>query len=183
MVRGGETVKLAKRKGQIYSVRDLIDEVGCDAARFFFLMRSNDSHLDFDLDLAVNQSEENPVYYVQYAHARICSISRQAEERGFEFADGPDLSLLLDPAELALMRKMADYPHELQVAADARAPHRMTTYLRELTQSFHQFYTNCQVLDEDDIAMSTARMALTDATRQVLANCLGLLGITAPERM
>jgi len=183
MVRGGETVKLAKRKGQIYSVRDLIDEVGRDAARFFFLMRSNDSHLDFDLDLAVSQSEENPVYYVQYAHARICSIARQAEERGFEFGEQPDLSLLSDPAELALMRKMADYPHELRVAADGRAPHRLTTYLRELTQAFHQFYTNCQVLNAEDMAISTARMALTEATRQVLANCLGILGISAPERM
>ncbi len=183
MVRGGETVKLAKRKGQIYSVRDLIEEVGRDAARFFFLMRSNDSHLDFDLDLAVSQSEENPVYYVQYAHARICSIGRQAQERGFEFGDKPDLSLLSDPAELALMRKMADYPHELRVAAEGRAPHRLTTYLRELTQAFHQFYTNCQVLNSEDMALSTARMALTDATRQVLANCLGILGISAPERM
>ncbi len=183
LVRGGETVKLAKRKGQIYSVRDLIDEVGRDAARFFFLMRSNDSHLDFDLDLAVSQSEENPVYYVQYAHARICSIARQAEERGFEFGDEPDLSLLSDPAELALMRKMADYPHELRLAAEGRAPHRLTNYLRELTQSFHQFYTNCQVLNEGDPAISTARMALTEATRQVLSNCLGILGISAPERM
>lgn len=183
MVRGGETVKLAKRKGQIYSVRDLIDEVGRDAARFFFLMRSNDSHLDFDLDLAVSQSEENPVYYVQYAHARICSIGRQAQERGFEFGDKPDLSLLSDPAELALMRKMADYPHELRVAAEGRAPHRLTTYLRELTQAFHQFYTNCQVLNSEDMALSTTRMALTGATRQVLANCLGILGISAPERM
>ncbi len=183
MIRGGETVKLAKRKGQIYSVRDLIDEVGRDAARFFFLMRSNDSHLDFDLDLAVKQSEENPVYYVQYAHARICSIVKQAEARDFKFAPEPDLSLLKHPSELALMRKLADYPHELQSAAEARAPHRLTTYLRELTQLFHQFYTNCQVLNAEDIATSTARMALADATRQVLANCLGILGITAPESM
>ncbi len=183
LIRGGETVKLAKRKGQIYSVRDLIDEVGSDVARFFFLMRSNDSHLDFDLDLAVKQSDENPVYYVQYAHARICSIAKQAEARDFEFAPEPQLSLLADPFETALMRKLADYPHELQRAAEARAPHRLTTYLRELTQLFHQFYTNCQVLNADDIAMSTARMALAEATRQVLANCLGILGITAPESM
>ncbi len=183
LIRGGETVKLAKRKGQIYSVRDLIDEVGSDVARFFFLMRSNDSHLDFDLDLAVKQSDENPVYYVQYAHARICSIAREADKRGFRFDSERDLSLLTDPCEAALMRKLADYPHELECAAEARAPHRLTTYLRELTQLFHQFYTNCQVLNAEDMAMSTARMALTEATRQVLANCLGLLGISAPESM
>ena len=183
MIRGGETIKLAKRKGQIYSVRDLIDEVGTDAARFFFLMRSNDSHLDFDLDLAASKSEENPVYYVQYAHARICSIGKMAETRGFEFDDSPDLTLLTDASETALMRKLADYPHELQRAAELRAPHRLTTYLRELTQLFHQFYTNCQVLNPDDIATSTARMALSDATRQVLANCLSILGLTAPESM
>ncbi len=183
MVRGGELVKLAKRKGQIYSVRDLIEEVGKDAARFFFLMRSNDSHMDFDLDLAVKQSDENPVYYVQYAHARICSIVRQAEEREFRFSGMPDLDLLHEPSELALMRKLADYPHELAASASARATHRLTTYLRELTQLFHQFYTNCQVLNADDMAMSTARMALATATRQVIANCLGILGITAPERM
>ena len=183
MIRGGETIKLAKRKGQIYSVRDLIDEVGTDAARFFFLMRSNDSHLDFDLDLAASKSEENPVYYVQYAHARICSIGKMAETRGFRFDDAPDLTLLTDASETALMRKLADYPHELEHAAELRAPHRLTTYLRELTQLFHQFYTNCQVLDADDIATSTARMALSDAIRQVLANCLGILGLTAPESM
>jgi arginyl-tRNA synthetase len=183
MIRGGETVKLAKRKGQIYSVRDLIDEVGTDAARFFFLMRSNDSHLDFDLDLAASKSEENPVYYVQYAHARICSIAKMAETREFQFDDSANLALLTDASETALMRKLADYPHELESAAELRAPHRLTTYLRELTQLFHQFYTNCQVLNPEDIATSTARMALTNATRQVLGNCLGILGITAPESM
>lgn len=183
MVRGGETVKLAKRKGQIYSVRDLIEEVGKDAARFFFLMRSNDSHMDFDLDLAVKQSDENPVYYVQYAHARICSIVRQAESREFAFASEPDLSLLVHSSEMALMSKLADYPYELETAAQTRAPHQLTTYLRELTQLFHQFYTNCQVLDDSDQATSTARMELVRATRQVLANCLCILGVDAPESM
>lgn len=181
--RGGEPVKLAKREGKIYSVRDLIEEVGTDAARFFFLMRSIDSHLDFDLELAKRQTEENPVYYVQYAHARICSIERQAEETGFEFTDSPELSVLTEDAEKTLMRKLADYPYELQEAADERAPHRLTNYLRELTQTFHQFYTHCQVLDTDDTATSTARMALCEATKQVLRNCLGILGISAPESM
>ena len=183
MVRGGETVELAKRKGQIYSVRDLIEEVGKDAARFFFLMRSNDSHMDFDLDLAVKQSDENPVYYVQYAHARICSIVRQAESREFAFASEPDLSLLVHSSEMALMSKLADYPYELETAAQTRAPHQLTTYLRELTQLFHQFYTNCQVLDDSDQATSTARMELVRATQQVLANCLGILGVNAPDSM
>jgi arginyl-tRNA synthetase len=181
--RGGEPVKLAKREGKIYSVRDLIEEVGTDAARFFFLMRSVDSHLDFDLDLARRQTEENPVYYVQYAHARICSIEKQAAERGFDFSGAHDLSALGEASELTLMRKLADYPHELHEAAVDRAPHRLTNYLRRLTQTFHQFYTHCHVLDEEDRATSTARMALCEATRQVLRNCLKILGITAPESM
>jgi arginyl-tRNA synthetase len=183
LLRGGEPVRLSKRRGEIIGLDEIVEEVGRDAARFFFLMRSVDSHLDFDLDLAVKESDENPVYYVQYAHARICSIERMAHERGFVFAEEPNLALLADPAELALMRVLADYPHELRLATEARAPHRLTTLARDLATVFHQFYTQCKVLDEAHPALSTARMQLVQATRQLLSNQLHLLGLTAPERM
>jgi arginyl-tRNA synthetase len=183
LLRGGEPVRLSKRRGEIIGLDEIVDEVGRDAARFFFLMRSVDSHLDFDLDLAVKESDENPVYYVQYAHARICSIERMAAERGFAFAAEPSLELLTEPAERALMRVIADYPHELQLAAEARAPHRLTTMARDLATVFHQFYTQCKVLDEGQPELSSARMQLVRATRQLLANQLHLSGLTAPERM
>lgn len=183
LLRGGEPVRLSKRRGSIIGLDEIVEEVGCDAARFFFLMRSVDSHLDFDLDLAKKQSDENPVYYVQYAHARICSIERLAQERGFAFSSDCDLSLLVHPCELSLMRLIADYPHELQAATEARAPHRLTTMARELAASFHQFYTNCKVLDPENPALSTARMTLVRAARRLLASELQLMGLTAPERM
>ncbi|MEN6547372.1 MAG: arginine--tRNA ligase [Armatimonadia bacterium] len=183
LLRGGEPVRLSKRRGEIIGLDEVMEEVGRDAARFFFLMRSVDSHLDFDLDLATKQSDENPVYYVQYAHARICSIERMGEERGFVFDSAPDLTLLMDPAELALMRVIANYPHELRVATEARAPHRLTTMARDLATVFHQFYTNCKVLDSDNMPLSTARMALVKAARQLLANELHMMGLDAPERM
>lgn len=183
LLRGGEPVRLSKRRGSIIGLDEIVEEVGCDAARFFFLMRSVDSHLDFDLDLAKKQSDENPVYYVQYAHARICSIERMAEERGFAFCDECDLGMLLHPAELSLMRVIADYPHELRSALEARAPHRLTTMARDLASSFHQFYGQCKVLDTENQALSTARMALVRAARQLLSNELRMMGLTTPERM
>lgn len=183
LLRDGEPVRLSKRRGEIIGLDEVVEEVGRDAARFFFLMRSIDSHLDFDLDLARKQSDENPVYYVQYAHARICSIGRMADERGFTFTGVADLSLLTEPAECALMRTIAEYPHELRVAAAARAPHRLTTMARELATAFHQFYASCKVLDENNLALSGARMALVTATRQLLAAQLAMLGLSAPERM
>jgi arginyl-tRNA synthetase len=182
LLRGGEPVRLSKRRGEIIGLDEIVEEVGRDAARFFFLMRSVDSHLDFDLDLAKQQSDENPVYYVQYAHARICSIERMGQERGFSFAE-PDLSLLTAPEEIALMRAIAEYPHELRLATEARAPHRLTTMARELAAVFHQFYTNCKVLDPEQPALSSARMGLVRAARQLLANELHMLGLDAPERM
>lgn len=183
LLRGGEPVRLSKRRGEIIGLDEVVEEVGRDAARFFFLMRSVDSHLDFDLDLAKKQSDENPVYYVQYAHARICSIERMGQERGFVFEQEPNFSLLTDPAELALMRVIADYPHELRAATEARAPHRLTIMARDLATVFHSFYTNCKVLDADNMPLSTARMALVRAARQLLANQLHMMGLNAPERM
>ncbi len=184
-LENGQPLGLSKRRGAIVSVRDLVNEIGRDATRFFFLMRTVDAHLDFDLDLARAQSQDNPVYYVQYAHARICSILREGVERGIirENDGDADLSLLTDPDELALMRRIAEYPHELLTAAEYRAPHRLTFFARDLAQSFHQFYGTCRVLDPDAPAMSQARLKLVHATQTVLRNCLGILGISAPERM
>jgi len=181
---GGEMVRMSKRAGDIIPLRDLIDEVGPDAARFFFLMRSADSHLDFDLELAKKESSENPVYYVQYAHARICSIFRSADEHGVILPKpgAANLSLLQHPRELDLIRKLADFPEEIETAAALREPHRMTRYAQEIASMLHLFYTDCRVLG-DDPALTQARLALLQATRIVLQNTLGILGISAPESM
>ncbi len=182
-LEGGEPLSLSKRRGDIVTIRELIQDIGRDAVRFFFLMRSVDAHLDFDLDLARQQSAENPVYYVQYAHTRLCSILREAETVDYLGEVDGDLSLLIHPDELALLRKLADYPAEVLRAAQERAPHRLPHFARELAQAVHQFYTNCRVLDRDDPALSCARLRLVAGSRIVLANILELMGITAPERM
>jgi len=182
-LEGDEPLSLSKRRGDIVTVRELIEDIGRDAVRFFFLMRSVDAHLDFDLDLARQQSAENPVYYVQYAHTRLCSILREAQSADYLGEAEADLSLLTHPDELALLRKLADYPAEVLRAAQELAPHRLPHFARELAQAVHQFYTNCRVLDADDAEMSHVRLALVAGSRIVLANILGLMGITAPERM
>ncbi|MFQ6132795.1 MAG: arginine--tRNA ligase [Armatimonadota bacterium] len=183
LMRGGEVVKMSKRRGEVVTLRELVEEVGPDVTRFFFLMRSSDAHLDFDLDLAVERSEKNPVYYVQYAHARMCSIFREAQERGVELepATAP-LERLEHEDELALLRRLADFPGEVASAARSRAPHRLTGYVRELAADFHQFYTSCRVLG-DDADLTQARLALLRGTQIVLRNALSILGISAPERM
>lgn len=185
LTEGGEVRKMSKRKGMIVTLRELIEDVGADATRFFLLLRSVDAHLDFDLTLARAQSEENPVYYVQYAHARICSILREARARGFavENLAEADLSLLTHPDELRLMRWMADYPGEVASAARQRAPHRLAHLSRDLAATFHQFYGTCRVLDEGAPELSRARLALVEAARIILRNVLGLLGVSAPEQM
>ncbi len=182
-IRGGEPVKLSKRRGEIVPIRQIVEEVGRDATRFFFLMRSVDAHLDFDIDLARQQTEENPVYYVQYAHARICSIQREAEARGFELTSRPNLNLLSHPSEIEVMRLIADYPELVTSAARNRAPHRLTHFAIDLARAFHQFYDRCRVLDAGKLELSAARLALVKAVGQVLRNLLGLLGVSAPERM
>lgn len=181
LVEGGQLARMSKRRGQIVPMEDLVSEVGRDAARFFFLMRSADSHLDFDLDLAKLKTADNPVYYVQYAHARICSILRQPEAAE-AMAALADLALLGEPAEVALVRQLADFPEEVAGAALAREPHRLTRYATEVATAFHKFYDTCRVLT-DDAALRRARLALVDATRVVLANVLGLCGVSAPEKM
>ena len=182
--RNGVPVRMSKRTGEMVTFEDLLDEVGADATRFFFLMRSTDSAVDFDIELAKERSSSNPVYYVQYAHARVCSIIRTAAERGQKMPsiDEADLSLLVDPSEITLMQELSKLPEIVQRCADERAPHKMTTYLRSLAEAFHSFYTNCRVVGvEKEIA--GARLRLVDATRQVVSNGLGMLGVTAPDQM
>ncbi|HEY3414782.1 MAG TPA: arginine--tRNA ligase [Armatimonadota bacterium] len=181
---GGEMVVSSKRAGRVLPLEELVEEVGADAARFFFLMRDFQSPLDFDLDLAKKQSNENPVYYVQYAHARICSIERKAREQGVSVPDPAtaDLSVLTHETEVALMRQLADYPENLERFADDFAPHGLTRTAMEMAQCFHQFYTQCMVLGDDPV-LTAARLTLTSATRVVLRNILSLLGISAPEAM
>jgi arginyl-tRNA synthetase len=184
LFRGSEMVRMSKRAGDIVPLAGLLDDVGSDAARFFFLMQSLDSHLDFDLELAKKQAAENPVYYVQYAHARICSILRTAEERGLDLSGSGQANLdrLGEPDELALMRKLSEFPEEMEQAAARYEPHRMTRYARELGSIFHGFYTNCRVLGED-ADLTAARLALVLASRTVLRIVLGIIGVSAPEQM
>ena len=180
LLAGGEPVKMSKRAGEFITLRDLMDEVGPDCAKFFFLLRSTSAHLDFDLDLAKQQNDENPTYYVQYAHARIASILRFASERGLEPARGP---IPVEVAEeRALLRKLAAFPEVVRGAAVAREPHRLPAYLMETAALFHRFYHVCRVVSEDR-ERSRARLAIVEATRIVLRNGLGLLGVTSPERM
>jgi arginyl-tRNA synthetase len=184
LFRGSEMVRMSKRAGDIIPLSALLEDVGADAARFFFLMQSLDSHLDFDLELAKNQANENPVYYVQYAHARVCSILREAQERGVPLPQSPSANLdrLGEPDELTLIRKLAELPDEIADAAERYEPHRMTRYAREMASVFHGFYTNCRVLT-DDAELSAARLSLVQATLAVLRAVLSMLGVSAPERM
>jgi arginyl-tRNA synthetase len=180
--RGGEVVRLSKRAGDIILLRDLVEEVGPDACRFFFLQRSPDSTLDFDIDLAKSQSEKNPVYYVQYAHARIAGILRTAAERGLT-PTGGDVALLRHPAELALIRKMLQLPELLDLVARTLEPHHLPYYAMDLATTFNSdFYRDVRVISEDQ-ALTRARLKLVAAARIVLARTLHLMGVSAPDRM
>jgi arginyl-tRNA synthetase len=181
LFRGGKVVKMSKRAGEIIEMDELIDEVGVDAARYFFADRRLSQPLDFDIDLAKKQSDENPVYYVQYAHARICNVLRFAREK--ELApDQESLSLLNNDSELSLIKKVIDYVDLVEKAALNLEPHRLTNYLHELATVFHKFYHDNRVVS-DDVALSGARLALVTAARQVFANGLEILGVSAPENM
>lgn len=173
-----------KRSGAIVTLDELIDEVGTDAARFTFLTRGPDSTMDFDFDFVKSQSQENPVYYVQYAHARIASVLRYGAEKGIQLGPIAQVPLgeLVHESELELLRKLAEYSEVIDVSAKLRAPYRLTTYSRSLAEMFHNFYRDCRVIS-DDLHLTQARLWLSEATRQVLANVLGLIGITAPEQM
>ena len=185
VVRGGEEVKISKRAGSYVTLRDLIEWTSADAVRFFLLSRKPDTEYTFDVDLAVQKNNENPVYYVQYAHARICSVLAQWQEKdGGKLADlaGANLAALDTPAAQALLLKLSQYPDMLAGAAADFAPHDVTFYLRELAASYHSYYDAERIL-VDDAAVRLARLALVAATRQVLANGLSMLGVSAPEKM
>lgn len=184
LYRGGNIVKMSKRTGTLVTLDELIEEVGKDAARFFFVMRSPDSHLDFDLELAKQENQDNPVYYVQYAHARICSIFRQAETANISLPNvsGVKVDLLKEAEELAILRKIADFPEEILIAARNMAPQRIAHYLLDLAGLFHSFYNSHRVLS-DDIELQNARLVLMDITRITLKNALTVIGVSAPEQM
>jgi arginyl-tRNA synthetase len=185
LYRGGEKMQMSTRSGEFITLRELRREVGNDAARFFYVMRSNDQHLDFDMQLATSQSNENPVYYIQYAHARVCSVMRQAREKGlaYDAARGrAALSRLVEPHEQALLATLSRYPEVVEAAAVARAPHALVHYLRELANDFHTYYNAHQFL-VDDAGLRDARLFLIQGLRQVVRNGLGLLGVSAPEAM
>lgn len=195
LLRNGEVVRMSKRTGEMVTFEELLDEVGADAARYFFLRRSTDQPLDFDIGLAKEQSSENPVYYVQYAHARICSILRRAsglaQDDEIDVADAVarlipvavGLEALAEDAEFALIRKIAEFPEVVEEAAEQLAPHKLPHYAEDLAATFHQFYTVCHVVNEDDPALTAARLALVDASRLTLERVLALVGVSAPQRM
>lgn len=182
LYRGGELVKMSKRTGQSVTLNELMEEVGTDAARYFFLMRSLDSQLDFDLDLAKKKSNDNPVYYIQYAHARICSIFRQAEETKLALGKAPHLELLTDESEVALIKKIEEYPEEVAKAAADYAPQRIARYSYDLAALFHSFYNKCRIMGVDH-DLAEARLALVTVTAHVIRHSLGILGVSAPEHM
>jgi arginyl-tRNA synthetase len=184
LFQNGEKVKMSKRTGKAVTMEDLMDEVGVDPIRYFFTMRSTDSHLDFDMDLAISKSNENPVFYVQYAHARICSIFRQAEEQGVAMLPigEIDLSALQTEAEFDLLRKLGDLPEEVAQAAEQHAPHRLIRYVYELASLFHSYYKAERVITED-AALMQARLALLAALRIAIRNVLKLVGVSAPTSM
>ena len=184
LFRGGEAVRMSKRTGELITFDELIDEVGADAARYTFLRFSSDVTINFDIDEVVKQDTENPVYYIQYSHARIAGIMRTATERGVDPGAVVDarLDLLVHPAETELVRRISAYPETVAYAAGDRAPHRVARYAEEMAEAFHRFYTECQVVSPD-VDLTRARYWLCVAARQTLVNALGILGVTAPERM
>lgn len=178
LFRDGQPVRMSKRTGNMVTFRELIDEVGVDATRYLMLSRSSDQPIDFDIELAKKQDSSNPVYYVQYAHARICSIINKAGQP----PKNANLSLLTDKFELDLCRLMDSFPEVVATSAINRTPHKLVHYSQELASAFHQFYTNCRVM-EDDEDIKNARLALCDATKICLALTLSLLGVSAPQQM
>ncbi len=184
LLRDGEAVKMSKRAGEFITMDDLLEEVPKDAARYFFIMRNTNSHLEFDMAVAAKSTPDNPVWYIQYAHARCCSIFEKAIREGEDLAamEDADASVLSHPTETALVRTMAAFPDELAAAVGELQPSRMARYAYDLAAQFHRFYTECRVVSEDK-AMTSARLALVDAVRITLSNLLPLMGISAPERM
>jgi len=182
LYKNGEKFKMSKRTGNAVTMRELVEEVGLDAVRYFFVKTAGDSHMDFDLDLAVSQSNENPVYYAQYAHARISSILRSANEQGFA-ATTDHLTLLTAEKEIDLLKKVGDFPKVVADAAKHRTPHRIANYIQETAAAFHSFYNAEKVLDASNKELTEARLALITAVRTTIANALRLIGVSAPEKM
>ncbi|MGY4688375.1 arginine--tRNA ligase [Salibacterium sp. K-3] len=183
LYENGERVKMSKRTGKAVTLKDLMEEVGIDATRYFFAMRSSDTHMDFDLTLAKSESNENPVYYVQYAHARLCSIFRQAEEKGYTYDPEADLTPIASEKEYDLLKKIGDFPEAIALAAEKYAPHRMTNYAHELAAAFHSFYNAERVVDQEDAAKTQARLKLVKAAQITLQNAMTMIGVHAPEKM
>lgn len=183
LYQNGEKVKMSKRTGKAVTLRELMEEVGVDAMRYFFAMRSSDSHLDFDMDLAVSKSNENPVYYGQYAHARVCSILRQGEELGLTHGGNANYALVNSEKEIDLLKKLGEFPAAVAEAAVKRLPHRMTHYVFELASALHSFYNAEKVLDRENMEKSQARYDLMKAVQITLHNALALIGVSAPEKM
>lgn len=182
LMQDGVEVKMSKRTGNAITLREIMDEVGIDAARYFLTMRSPDSHFDFDLELAKEKSQDNPIYYAQYAHARICSILKQAKEQGVEVTAEADFSTITNEKAIDLLKKVAEFEPTIESAAESRAPHRLTNYIQDLASAFHKFYNAEKVLT-DDAEKTKAHVALVDAVRITLHNALSLVGVSAPESM
>ncbi|WP_058308726.1 arginine--tRNA ligase [Gracilibacillus massiliensis] len=182
LFENGEKIKMSKRTGKAVTLRELMEEVGIDAMRYFFVMRSADSHLDFDMDLAKSQSNDNPVYYVQYAHARICTMIKQAGDKGIDFAEY-DASLLQSEKAEELLKKLGEFTQVVADAATNRTPHRITQYIFDLSANLHSFYNAEKVINEDNLEATKARLALMEAVRITLANGMKLIGVNAPESM
>lgn len=183
LYKNGEKMKMSKRTGKAVTMRDLIEEVGLDAVRYFFAMRSADTHMDFDLDLAVSTSNENPVYYAQYAHARICGMLRQGEEQGLKPAADLDFSHIQSEKEYDLLKTIGGFPEAVAEATEKRIPHRVTNYIYDLASALHSFYNAEKVIDPENEEKSRARLALMKATQITLNNALQLIGVSAPEKM
>lgn len=183
LFEGGEKVRMSKRTGKAVLLRDLMEDVGVDATRYFFVTRSNDSQLDFDMDLARSQSNENPIFYVQYAHARICTMLEQAKQKGIETGGEYDTSLLTTEKETDLLKKLGEFPQTVADAAEKQLPHKVTQYVFDLASLLHSFYNAEKVLDPENAELTKARIALMKAVRTALANGLKLIGVSAPEKM
>ena len=185
LLRNGEQVKMSTRSGQFVELSEVVNEVGVDATRYYFLMRRSDSHLDFDLEVAKSQSADNPVYYVQYAHARVCSILQKAAEKGVALPepDAFDPEQITTPEEKRLITKLAVFPDEVARAAEGLEPHRIVNYVYDLASDFHSFYNNSGRILEESGAKQAALLLMVAAVRTVLQNALRLLGISAPEKM
>lgn len=181
MVENGEVVKMSKRTGNAVTIKDLIDDIGVDASRYFFVSKAASSPFDFDLGLAKSKSNDNPVYYAQYAHARMCSIERQAQTVGIEVAD--HYELLTHPKEIELVKHINEFRNEIVESAKQRAPHKIANYIQRLAQLFHSFYNDCYVIDEANRELSSQRLSLVRATQITLKNALNLIGVSAPEKM